>query len=694
MYKCRMTAYEGKEPYIFISYAHKDSEKVLPILDMLSDRGYRIWYDDGIAPGSEWPEYIAEHLNGSTVTLAFVSSNSVASPNCRREINFALGKNKSFVAVMLEKTNMSLGMELQLSSQQCVFRENFATDDAFVSKLCLMKELEQCKAEPKPVEDTKIKVGNLELDTVSPVNVDSVSSAASFADSASFANAAYEEKEAVASKPVKEKKEKVKKEKPAKAPSDKKPVSKPILFGSIGGGIVLVVLLIVIINAASHVTVCGKKYKKSEDSLYISRAVVTSQDFNKIGKMKKLRYLTITDSEINSDISKVANCPALRSIDIEKCTGNTDYSFVASVVSLANLDLIDCGLSGVLVFDNNQEISRIQLSNNPGLTDVSGLNYDELIIVDVSNTGFTSVEQFTNAEGLSRIEAAYTGVTDINCLADLRNLTSINFEGCKLQKITKDFLSLSVKHLNLSDTGITDLTPFNYMTVIEKLWLSNNNLSNIVFLDKCVGTIKEIYVAGNNLDAETIASIGKCFNAKIVNVSGNKMTDLSICDSMTELEEIYATGCGLASLKGLAGKTNLSVVVVNKNDITDVSGLEGSMQDAYSCVLDLRETRVSDLSKIPAIKYSTLLLNSTSADLSTVPAEVEGYKLSFDYSDEAMLSQVISTRVFSNCYIVGMPLDKELTVKEIVGSYSYNPVDANTIDGFVAEHGYTSYDWN
>ena len=78
--------YEGQEPYIFISYAHKNSDRVVPILEKLDQAGYRVWYDDGIAPGSEWPEYIAEHLNGCSVAIAFISQDSIDSPNCRREI--------------------------------------------------------------------------------------------------------------------------------------------------------------------------------------------------------------------------------------------------------------------------------------------------------------------------------------------------------------------------------------------------------------------------------------------------------------------------------------------------------------------------------------------------------------------------------------------------------------------------------
>ena len=41
-------AYSGDEPYVFISYAHKDSEFVFDEISILNDAGYNIWYDEGI----------------------------------------------------------------------------------------------------------------------------------------------------------------------------------------------------------------------------------------------------------------------------------------------------------------------------------------------------------------------------------------------------------------------------------------------------------------------------------------------------------------------------------------------------------------------------------------------------------------------------------------------------------------------
>lgn len=147
MKRCSAKPYEGSESYIFVSYCHRDKAKVFPIVEQLAKDGYRVWYDEGIDPGSEWPEIIARHLNGSAICIAFISENSLNSHNCRREINFALLKKKFFISVVLEAVQMSLGMEMQLSSSQSIFKYKLDSDKEFFSKLYNAEELKSCKGE-------------------------------------------------------------------------------------------------------------------------------------------------------------------------------------------------------------------------------------------------------------------------------------------------------------------------------------------------------------------------------------------------------------------------------------------------------------------------------------------------------------------------------------------------------------------
>ena len=138
-------AYNGSEPYIFVSYAHKDSAEVYSTIEKLTSLGYRIWYDEGIKPGVEWPEYIAEHLDKCSLFLMFISPNSMESANCRREINFALSRAKKFLCIVLKKTEIPLGMELQLASQQSIFRYKYSSEDAYIYKICSAAGMSQCK---------------------------------------------------------------------------------------------------------------------------------------------------------------------------------------------------------------------------------------------------------------------------------------------------------------------------------------------------------------------------------------------------------------------------------------------------------------------------------------------------------------------------------------------------------------------
>jgi len=115
-------AFSGDQPYIFISYAHLDADLVFPIISDWHARGYRIWYDEGIDPGNEWPEEIANALESCTQFLVFVSPRSVLSKNVKNEINFALDMDKDFIAIHLEKTDLPSGLRLRMGDIQAIMK--------------------------------------------------------------------------------------------------------------------------------------------------------------------------------------------------------------------------------------------------------------------------------------------------------------------------------------------------------------------------------------------------------------------------------------------------------------------------------------------------------------------------------------------------------------------------------------------
>ena len=110
-----ISPYGGGEPYLFISYAHKNGECVRAILAGLYGAKYRFWYDEGIEAGANWPQTVAEKLRDSDTVLIFLSAAAIASQNCRREIHYAVAQKKKMLVVRLEPCEVPAELAMQLS---------------------------------------------------------------------------------------------------------------------------------------------------------------------------------------------------------------------------------------------------------------------------------------------------------------------------------------------------------------------------------------------------------------------------------------------------------------------------------------------------------------------------------------------------------------------------------------------------
>lgn len=131
MSELRPVAYKGGDPYVFISYAHKDADVVLPIIHRLQKDGYRVWYDEGIAPGSNWDEYISDHLDRCAVVIGFLSKAYVKSHNCRDELALTRQKGKPVNLVYVDDVQMSPGLKMRYGRIQALFLQEMSEEDFF-----------------------------------------------------------------------------------------------------------------------------------------------------------------------------------------------------------------------------------------------------------------------------------------------------------------------------------------------------------------------------------------------------------------------------------------------------------------------------------------------------------------------------------------------------------------------------------
>ena len=136
-----MSPYEGTKPYAFVSFSQTDAELVMPIVQMLSDMGYRLWFDRG---DGQLDQRILR-LSRSAVVIAFAAPDAELSGTCRQDVYYAQGQNKPVLGVFPGTPGGEENRKKLFGEALCVCRADYTDEAAFVEAICGCPELDPCR---------------------------------------------------------------------------------------------------------------------------------------------------------------------------------------------------------------------------------------------------------------------------------------------------------------------------------------------------------------------------------------------------------------------------------------------------------------------------------------------------------------------------------------------------------------------
>jgi hypothetical protein len=106
------------QPYVFISYASADRQRVLDIVDALREAGITCWLDQhGIEGGANWGVRITEAIEGCSAFVLMSSTTSLSSRNVRQEVAVAWKFNKPYLPLLLDATPIPRELTYWLEAQ-------------------------------------------------------------------------------------------------------------------------------------------------------------------------------------------------------------------------------------------------------------------------------------------------------------------------------------------------------------------------------------------------------------------------------------------------------------------------------------------------------------------------------------------------------------------------------------------------
>lgn len=148
----RSVPYYGGKKYIFLSYAHQNREQAFSFVYRLQRDEFRVWYDEGIDPGTEWADNIAEKIENSNCFLALISKEYIQSENCRDELSYAHENGIKTLLVFIEDVELPSGIKLRNHRKQQLFYHKYLDKNVFFKKLYLVEELSVCRLNEEPAK--------------------------------------------------------------------------------------------------------------------------------------------------------------------------------------------------------------------------------------------------------------------------------------------------------------------------------------------------------------------------------------------------------------------------------------------------------------------------------------------------------------------------------------------------------------
>lgn len=365
------------------------------------------------------------------------------------------------------------------------------------------------------------------------------------------------------------------------------------------------------------------RFASKEFSAYISKISGVVEDEMKFKWMKNQTSLTLREIEVDTledlvffpnlqslnitfcskikDLNGIANCTKLSTLIVTGSTGQIiDFGEISKLAKLNYISITSCKISDyseLFSLMNEKSITNIYLNNNGTINDLSG------------------IEKFRN---LTQLTISRSGVKDITSIAKLSNLETLSLERNDISNFLELYKLDKLKSLKLKGN--------------EKI---DGNIDNYIGEDlKKLNKIAQILDNGGTIYMD-VKNLGLFKNYKTLNLSDQKLTDLSVLDGMTQLNFLNIQNNKItlsdADKQIIKGMNQLQSLYMENNDIEDISFLNECESLKY---LGIAGNNKIDLKQIEDIISSLNNIRISQAQLDTlVNCDASKItKLALDYS--------------------------------------------------------------
>lgn len=255
---------------------------------------------------------------------------------------------------------------------------------------------------------------------------------------------------------------------------------------------------------------------------------------NPIGSLSPLRQLTKLQRLNLRGINQSADQDIFQERDR---ASEIDFDALSCLPVLNELHLINNALRETRFLSRCARLHKLTLDSNP-LSDLRFLeNQSELIYLSLDDTQRLKKEEYQRIQKLSSLKTLSLAENDLENVDFLRHMTGLevlDLEGNEIERI--DFLAgmTSLKKLILGDNMVSDISPIAKLTKLKTLNLSDNSGIKSYECIAQLPHLESLYLNNNNISH--IQFLENSFSIKELLLNNNIITDISPLKALKELK--------------------------------------------------------------------------------------------------------------------------------------------------------------
>lgn len=603
---------------IFISYKSEDIEKARAVRDHLESEGLSVWMaPDSITGGASYAAEIPPAIDGAKVFLLVFTKNTQNSKWVSRELDRAINGNKIIIPLMLDDCLLNDEFSFYLTNvQRYPAYENYDKS--------LKKMTDEIKRYIVPqVQEAKTEIKKVEI---------------------------------------------------PKPPKPKKP-KKPGNAKKIGMAILGIILAVIVCSFAvgkmNEVEITGETLDKRDTNIFLYKKQITNEDINSILRMDEINLISFDECTVDSaDFGKIVT-PQIKTLILKNC--NLTKEQIASIKladgQLNSLEITGCQLDSLdFIKEQAESLTRLKISNT-NVSDISVLeNFTELYEFEADNCKIKDISALANCKKLNSLRLAGNEIETLTPLENHEKITRLDVSGNRLKNLEGIEKCLYLTTIAADNNEIEDINGLTNATKLISVSLNGNKISDISLLEKSAETLQRLYLAENNIEDPSV--IGKCTGLKYLNLSGNNIADILWTENLKSLEGFDISDNKIAGEVSVMNLPEVSYLVLSRNEIT---GFEGKFKNETNMLVLLDGNKLESFDVDYAGSYEMLLLGDTGLEDFESVYKAKG-SLMVDYSEKLDLDK-LKDAGYNKIIFVGVPLDKQVAVKEKLSSIYLEFVD-------------------